>query len=98
MLYSLTEIARIEQLQDLIKEINKTRFRLKYGVKEELLTLLRLEGIGRVRARKLYRAGVKDLGAIKKSKIEDLEKLLGKQLALSIKKQVGIEDEKNNNK
>lgn len=98
LLYSLTEIARIEQLQDLIKEINKTRFRLKYGVKEELLTLLRLEGIGRVRARKLYRAGVKDLGAIKKSKIEDLEKLLGKQLALSIKKQVGIEDEKNNNK
>ncbi len=33
--------------------------RIKYGVKEELLDLVELKGIGRIRARKLYSAGIK---------------------------------------
>ncbi|MEM4246865.1 MAG: helicase-related protein [Candidatus Woesearchaeota archaeon] len=89
LLYALGEVARIRQHMDLLKEIQKMRFRLKYGVKEELLPLLRLEGIGRVRARILFRAGIKDLGDVRKAEFGRLENILGKKIALSIKKQVG---------
>ena len=89
LLYGLGEIARIRQHMTLIKEISKMRYRLRYGVKEELLALLRLEGIGRVRARALFRAGIKDLGDVRTAELGRLENLLGKKIAASIKKQVG---------
>ena len=89
LLYALSELARIIQKQELIKEIVKLRFRLRYGVKEELLTLLRLKGIGRIRARMLYRNGIKDLGDAKKADVEILIRILGKQIALDVKRQLG---------
>jgi helicase len=84
LLYACHELARLMQYQPLLKEIVKVRLRLKYGVKEELLPLIRLEGIGRVRARKLFRAGIKDLGDIRKSPQEKLVDLLGDKLAKSV--------------
>jgi len=89
LLYALGEIARIRQHMELLKEIQKMRFRLRYGVREELLALLRLEGIGRMRARTLFRAGIKDLGDVRKAELGRLEQILGKKIAASIKKQVG---------
>ncbi len=89
LLYALGEIARIRQHMELLKDIQKVRYRLRYGVKEELLTLLRLEGIGRMRARTLFRAGIKDLGDVRKAELGRLEQILGKKIAASIKKQVG---------
>ena len=89
LLYALSEIARIDKQQFLLKDISRLRFRLRHGAKEELLALLRLKNIGRIRARKLFHTGIKDLGAIRKAKIALLEKLLGKKLAKDIKEQVG---------
>jgi helicase len=89
LLYALGEIARIRQHMELLKEIQKMRFRLRYGVREELLALLRLEGIGRMRARTLFRAGIKDLGDVRKAELGRLEQILGKKIAASIKRQVG---------
>jgi len=89
LLYGLGEVARIKQQMDLLKDIQKIRYRLRYGVKEELLALLRLEGIGRMRARTLFKAGIKDLGGVRKAQLGSLEQLLGKKIAASIKKQVG---------
>ncbi|MCX6708722.1 MAG: helicase-related protein [Candidatus Woesearchaeota archaeon] len=89
LLYACHELARLMQYQDLLKEIMKVRLRLKYGVKEELLPLIRLENIGRVRARKLFRAGIKDLGDIRKAPIEKLTDILGVAVAKSVKAQVG---------
>ena len=91
LLYACHELARLMQYQPLLKEIMKVRLRLKYGVKEELLPLIRLENIGRVRARKLCRAGIKDLGGIRKAPIDKLTTLLGAAVAKSVKKQVGSE-------
>ncbi len=88
LLYACHELARLMQYQDLLKEITKVRLRLKYGVKEELLPLIRLEGIGRVRARKLHRAGIKDLGDIRKASLEKLSEVIGVAVAKSIKAQV----------
>ena len=92
LLYACNELARLMQYQPLLKEITKVRLRLKYGVKEELLPLIRLENIGRVRARKLHRAGIKDLGDIRKASVEKLTDLLGAAVAKSVKEQVGQKD------
>ncbi len=89
LLYAVHELAVLKQMQPLLKEIMKVRLRLKYGVKEELLPLIKLEGIGRMRARKLHRAGLKDLGDIRSVQISKLTELVGEKLAKSLKRQVG---------
>ena len=92
LLYAVHELARLMNYLPLLKEIMKVRLRLKYGVKEELLPLVKLEGIGRVRARKMHKAEIKDLGDIRKAPIETLKRLLGDAVALSVKKQVGANE------
>ncbi len=89
LLYSAEELAKLMSFHEVIKYILKLRFRVKYGVREELLTLLKLKGIGRIRARKLFNAGIRDIGAIKKADPTSLSQLIGKAIALDIKKQVG---------
>ncbi|RLJ04068.1 MAG: hypothetical protein DRP18_05185, partial [Candidatus Aenigmatarchaeota archaeon] len=68
--------------------MKKIRIRVKYGVKEELLPLVRLRGIGRVRARMLYNNGITSIEKLRKIPLESLEKLTGKALAKQIKEQV----------
>jgi len=91
LLYSIDELAKIKNNREISKEINKLRLRVKNGVKEELLLLLKLKGIGRIRARKLFSQGIKDLGDIKKVDLTSLSQILGKALAEDIKEQVGEE-------
>lgn len=91
LLYANYELAKLLNKKDILKYIWKTKTRLKYGIKEELLPLIKLEGIGRVRARKLHNSGIKDLGDIKKVDIKQLGLIVGFEVAISIKKQVGEE-------
>ncbi|MFH0700912.1 MAG: helicase-related protein [Candidatus Woesearchaeota archaeon] len=81
LLYSCEEIGKVSGMEkNLLSEISKLRIRVKYGVKEELLTLLRLKGIGRIRARKLVLHGIKDLGDLKKADVTTLTQILGSKL------------------
>ncbi len=91
LLYSSQELCKLIKLHSLISGLAKTRIRLKYGAKEELLPLLRLKNIGRVRARKLFNNRIKSIEDVKKADITMLKQLMGQQTALSIKKQVGQE-------
>ena len=91
LLYATTEIARIIGFQRLIKDIRKTRIRLQHGVKEDVLALLKLKNIGRVRARKLFDNKLRTIGDVKKIDITKLVQILGKKTAISVKKQVGQE-------
>lgn len=93
LLYACEELAKVLEMEKKeINEISKLRTRIKYGVKEELLTLLKLKNIGRVRARKLVLHGIKDLGDIKKTDLITLSQVLGSKLiAEDVKKQVGEE-------
>ncbi|HZY70562.1 MAG TPA: DEAD/DEAH box helicase [Thermoplasmata archaeon] len=50
--------------------------RVRYGVREELLDLVRLRGIGRVRARLLYSAGYGDRESLREAPLERLTKVL----------------------
>jgi len=89
LLYCAEELSRILQFQQIIKDILRLRLRLKYGAKEELLTLLKLKNIGRVRARNLYKNRIKDIADLKKADITRLVQILGKETALSVKEQLG---------
>ncbi|MBI4140990.1 hypothetical protein HY485_04090 [Candidatus Woesearchaeota archaeon] len=89
LMYALSELATLLHQQPILKEIVKTRIRLQYGAKEELLALLKLEGIGRVRARKLFHNKIKDLGDVRKESVEQLALIVGKSVAENIKRQVG---------
>jgi helicase len=91
LLYCSEEISRILHYQYLRKELVKLRLRLKHGIKEELLPLVRIEGIGRVRARKLFTNKIKDLKDLKNTNITSLSQILGGKVALSVKKQIGQE-------
>lgn len=82
------EIAKLCKRDDLFDEIDMLRKRIKYGVKSELLSLLRLPGIGRVRARSLYDAGVssvKDLEDVDEQYIARIPKI-GTAMARKLKK------------
>src|SRR3989344_6168801 len=92
LLYALSELLPLMGMHERVSDVKKMRTRVQYGVKEELLTLLRLEGVGRVRARKLHRNGLKDLGALKKVDELTLSSIVGKAIAQNIKKQLGEED------
>jgi helicase len=91
LLYCMEEITRILQFKSLMPELKKLRIRIKNGVKEELIALLKFKGIGRVRARKLYKNNIKNVKSVKESDLMKLIQILGKNTALSIKKQVGQE-------
>ncbi len=91
LLYGSEELCRLMQLQPLIKDIVKLRLRIKYGVKEELLPLLKLKHVGRVRARKLYTNEIKNISDAKKVDLVKLIQILGRKTALEVKKQIGEE-------
>lgn len=91
LLYASIEISRMLKMQSLIKELAKIRLRLKHGAKEELLPLLKLKNIGRVRARKMFSNQLKSLSELKRVNITTLAQLIGKQTAISVKQQLGQE-------
>ncbi len=59
---------------------------IRYGVKPELLELVRIPGIGRVRARRLYNAGYKSIDDIASASVTELSNIngIGRQLAAKL--------------
>lgn len=89
LLYAASELARILQFHHHRTPINNARVRLKYGAKEELLPLLKLKNVGRVRARKLYRNKLHTLADLKTIDAQTLANIIGAKTAKDIKKQLG---------
>ena len=55
------------------------------------MPLVRLENIGRVRARTLFRNRLRDIKDLKNADLATLTQILGEKVALSVKKQLGQE-------
>lgn len=91
MLYSLHELALLLGKMNILKKIKKLRIRTKYGIKEELIPLIRIEGIGKVRARKLYNYGIKSIEQLRKIPLATLAIILGPRIAENVKRIVGDE-------
>ncbi|MCL4362866.1 DEAD/DEAH box helicase [Candidatus Marsarchaeota archaeon] len=87
LIYSAIEIAKI--MHKSIHRLVDTRVRIRYGIKEELLDLVRLEQIGRVRARRLYGNGIKSVQDIR-ANVEIVRSVLGSEVAKKVFMQLGI--------
>lgn len=61
---------------------------MKNGIRRELLPLIRLRGIGRVRARRLFNNGVTSPEEISRDKKEELVKILGAGIADQVLEQL----------
>ncbi|MBI4158832.1 DEAD/DEAH box helicase [Candidatus Woesearchaeota archaeon] len=90
LLYSLQEIARILNYTETARNAKSLNVRMKHGIKEELLVLIQLKGIGRVKARRLFNSNIRTLAHLKIINLEVLKKLIGNKTAVSIKEQLGI--------
>jgi helicase len=88
LVYSLQELALLLGYKETLKDIRKLRIRLEYGIKEELIPLVRLKQVGRIRARKIFNAGIKSLADLKKVSIERLSNIVGLTVAEIIKDQL----------
>ena len=93
--YAAAEIARVSGLNRHIPLLQDLRLRLKHGVKTELLELVRLRGVGRVRGRMLYNYAYRNLADLHRAPPDELARVptIGSVVAKSIKKQLGIEVE-----
>jgi helicase len=90
LLHALREIARLLYLHELLTPLTNLIIRMRNGCKAELLPLIQLEQIGRVRGRSLYQAGFKTISSLRKAPEESLARIpsIGKEIAKSIKRQV----------
>lgn len=82
MAYATRELAELvdrDKYKELIKEMSLFEHRLKYGVRKDLLFLVELPGIGRVKARKLFSAGIRNLEDLKKADPLKLAGLIGQK-------------------
>ena len=86
--YSASEISKILMLESSFKELKKMEMRIKYGIKEELIQLVRIRGIGRVRARKLFNAGFKNIGDLKNADDRKLAEILGSKIAENVRGEI----------
>ena len=97
LLYASSELGKIFNHRDLLPPISNLRLRVLKGVKSDLLPLIKLESVGRVRGRILFNAGLKTIKDLKQVSIRQLVSLpqIGLELAEKIKMQVGglIKDE-----
>ncbi|MFQ6085871.1 MAG: DEAD/DEAH box helicase [Candidatus Bathyarchaeia archaeon] len=91
IVYAVHEIARLFGYKDMLSRLSVLGDRVRYGVREEVVSLARLKGIGRVRARMLFNSGFSSIKDLKRAPVERLSSvpLIGTRLAVSIKEQVG---------
>jgi len=67
------------------QKLETIEIRLRYGVKEDIVELLTIPGVGRVRARRLYLAGFRTIEDIAKATSAQLKKIEGIGDALSVR-------------
>lgn len=65
----------------LADDLQNFELRVKHGIREELLPLIRLRGIGRVRARRLYNHGIKNPDDLRRAGRTNVASILGGGIA-----------------
>ncbi len=90
LIYSMRELANIFN-KDAYPKLTELMIRIKYGVRPDLLDLVRLKGVGRARARSMYNHGVRNAEDIRNVDIIKLARMpkIGDHLAKALKDQVG---------
>jgi len=86
MLYAMRELSRLFDTGH-SSYIDTISLRVENGIREELLPLVKIKGIGRVRARRLFEAGYRSMDALNKATVEEIARLdgFGRTLAFAVK-------------
>jgi helicase len=95
LLHATREFARMYNFS-CVSDLNDLIMRVRYGCKKELLNLVSLKGIGRVRARALFKNGFKTVNDLRDVPLKRLAKIkgIGEGVAKNIKKQLGEKTDK----
>ena len=91
LMHSLAELSKQLDLGITFKA-EQLAERIHYGASQDLLGLLNLKGIGRVRARKLYLSGITSLEKLKVADQAGISRLLGPRIAERIFHQLKKEE------
>ncbi len=91
LLHATDELASLFGCKEIRPLTSELVERVSKGIKRELLPLVRLEGVGRVRGRIMFDAGFQTIDDVKAASMEELSNLplMGPRLAKKIKEQVG---------
>jgi len=91
LLHATYRLAELFGHKDLLNQLYELQTRCNKGVKSELVPLVELDGVGRIRARSLFNAGFKNLDELKRASVTDLMNVptIGPSVAKKIKEQVG---------
>jgi len=93
LIHAAAEIARITNRSSHIPSLHSLRSRLKYGVRSDILELVNLRGIGRIRGRMLHNHGLRSFSDLYHVPIDELARIptIGRAIAESVKKQLGVD-------
>ena len=86
LLYSVAELWKIVGKD--VKSVEVLRERVKYGVRKELLPLVRIRFIGRKRARKLWNWGIRSVEDLRKCSLTQLSSIIGEKTAKKVKEEL----------
>ncbi|MBL8013577.1 MAG: DEAD/DEAH box helicase [Candidatus Omnitrophica bacterium] len=86
LLHASFLIADLFQYKKITFTLDQLRNRIQYGIKEELLELVALKGVGRVRARHLFHKGYRSLSDLKFVDVQTLASV--KTIGLSLSKDI----------
>jgi helicase len=87
LMHSLAELSKHLELGITFKA-EQLAERIHYGAGQDLLALLNLKGIGRVRARKLYLSGITSMEKLKAADQNEVARLLGPKIAEKVASQL----------
>ena len=89
-------LARLSELfnKEATADAIELRTRIRYGIKPELLELVKLSGVGRIRARALFDRGMRTIEDLRNTSYDRLKQIptIGESMARSIKNQLGQAD------
>lgn len=90
LMHGATRLAELFN-KDAVQEALELRTRLRYGIRPELLELVKLRGIGRARARALHSRGLRSIEDLRNTSYDRLKQIptMGEAVARSVKNQLG---------
>jgi helicase len=91
LMHSLAELSKHQDLGITFKA-EQLAERIHYGAGQDLLGLLNLKGVGRVRARKLYSSGITSIEKLKAAEQTEVARLLGPRIAEKVISQLKKEE------
>ncbi len=88
--YALQELAFMKNASTVQASARMLGRRIKHGIKEELLEICKLRGVGRVRGRRLFNAGVRTIEDFRSRSKEEIKKITA---ASPSESEIGSEEE-----